>query len=82
MKLIVCKYNRFCGELRVTNTVQNFGQTKKEPIFKSRLDMGFEKQVSSILENIRPDRQTLLLSATFAKRVEKVARSWLRDPVR
>jgi hypothetical protein len=46
------------------------------------LDMGFEKQVHSILENIRPDRQTLLLSATFGKRVEKVARSWLRNPVR
>ncbi|KAL7539455.1 hypothetical protein ACHAXR_009301 [Thalassiosira sp. AJA248-18] len=46
------------------------------------LDMGFEKQVNSILENIRPDRQTLLLSATFGKRVEKVARSWLRNPVR
>lgn len=36
------------------------------------LSMGFEKQVNSILENIRPDRQTLLLSATFGKRVEKV----------
>ncbi|KAL7544287.1 hypothetical protein ACHAWF_007671 [Thalassiosira exigua] len=46
------------------------------------LDMGFEKQVSSILENVRPDRQTLLLSATFGKRVERVARGWLRDPVR
>lgn len=46
------------------------------------LSMGFEKQVTSILENIRPDRQTLLLSATFGKRVEKVARSWLRNPVR
>lgn len=46
------------------------------------LDMGFEKQVHSILENIRPDRQTLLLSATFGKRIEKVARSWLRNPVR
>lgn len=46
------------------------------------LDMGFEKQVTSILEHIRPDRQTLLLSATFGKRVEKVARSWLRNPVR
>lgn len=47
------------------------------------LDMGFEKQVNSILGNIRPDRQTLLLSATFGKRVEKVARSWLRsNPVR
>jgi ATP-dependent RNA helicase DDX42 len=46
------------------------------------LDMGFEKQVSSILENIRPDRQTLLLSATFGKRVERVARGWLKNPVR
>ena len=44
--------------------------------------MGFEKQVSSILGNIRPDRQTLLLSATFGKRVERVARSWLQDSVR
>ena len=46
------------------------------------LDMGFENQVSSILGNIRPDRQTLLLSATFGKRVEKVARGWLKNPVR
>merc|ERR1711862_379010 len=46
------------------------------------LSMGFEKQVTSILENIRPDRQTLLLSATFGKRVERVARNWLRNPVR
>mmetsp|Transcript_20713 Transcript_20713/g.39195 ORF Transcript_20713/g.39195 Transcript_20713/m.39195 type:complete len:448 (+) Transcript_20713:375-1718(+) len=46
------------------------------------LDMGFEKQIGSLLEGVRPDRQTLMLSATFGKRVEKVARSWLRDPVR
>ena len=46
------------------------------------LDMGFEKQISSILENVRPDRQMLFLSATFGKRVERVARSWLRNPVR
>jgi superfamily II DNA/RNA helicase len=52
------------------------------PIADKMLDMGFERQVNSILENIRPDRQTLLLSATFGKRVEKVARGWLRNPVR
>jgi len=46
------------------------------------LDMGFEKQIGSLLEGVRPDRQTLMLSATFGKRVEKVARSWLKDPVR
>ena len=36
-------------------------------------DLGFEPQVRSILSNVRPDRQTLLFSATFAKRVEKLA---------
>ena len=46
------------------------------------LTMGFEKQVTSILGNIRPDRQTLMLSATFGKRVEMVARGWLNNPVR
>jgi superfamily II DNA/RNA helicase len=46
------------------------------------LSMGFEKQVESILGNVRGDRQTLLLSATFGKRVERVARGWLNDPVR
>ena len=46
------------------------------------LDMGFEKQVTSIMENVRPDRQTMLLSATFGRRVEGVARRWLRNPVR
>ncbi len=46
------------------------------------LDMGFEKQVGCILDSIRPDRQTLMFSATFGKRVERVAQSWLNDPVR
>ena len=31
---------------------------------------------------MRPDRQTLLFSATFRKRIERLARDILRDPVR
>jgi ATP-dependent RNA helicase DDX42 len=46
------------------------------------LDMGFEKQVACILDNVRPDRQTFMFSATFGKRVERVAKGWLNDPVR
>ena len=46
------------------------------------LSMGFEKQVQSILANVRPDRQTLMFSATLGRRVEKVAKQWLSDPVR
>ena len=41
------------------------------------LSMGFEKQVTSIMENVRPDRQTLMFSATLGRRVEKVAKQWL-----
>ena len=46
------------------------------------LSMGFEKQVTSILANVRPDRQTLMFSATLGRRVEKVAKQWLSNPVR
>ncbi|KAG0216252.1 ATP-dependent RNA helicase ddx42 [Mortierella sp. GBA30] len=45
-------------------------------------DFGFEPQVRSICDNIRPDRQTLLFSATFQKRVERLAREVMTDPVR
>lgn len=45
-------------------------------------DMGFEPQVRSIADHVRPDRQTLMFSATFRKRVEKVARDILTDPLR
>ncbi|XP_037076122.1 ATP-dependent RNA helicase DDX42-like [Pollicipes pollicipes] len=41
-----------------------------------------EPQVRSICDHVRPDRQTLLFSATFKKRVEKLARDVLTDPVR
>ncbi|KAK6166936.1 hypothetical protein SNE40_023532 [Patella caerulea] len=45
-------------------------------------DMGFEPQVRSIANHVRPTRQTLLFSATFRKRIEKLARDILGDPVR
>lgn len=45
-------------------------------------DMGFEPQVRSICDHVRPDRQTLLFSATFKRKVEKLARDVLTDPVR
>lgn len=41
-----------------------------------------EPQVRSICNHVRPDRQTLLFSATFKKKVEKLARDVLTDPIR
>jgi len=45
-------------------------------------DLGFEAQLHSVLGQIRPDRQTLLFSATFKRKVEKLANEVLQDPVR
>ena len=41
-----------------------------------------EPQVRSIANHVRPDRQTLLFSATFRRRVERLARDILTDPIR
>ncbi len=41
-------------------------------------DMGFEPQVMNIVNNIRPDRQTVLFSATFPKQMESLARKVLK----
>ena len=40
-------------------------------------DMGFEPQITRIVANIRPDRQTVMFSATFPKQVEVLARQVL-----
>jgi len=45
------------------------------------LDMGFEPQIRKILEQIRPDRQTLMWSATWPKEVQQLARDFLVDPI-
>ncbi|KAL9290823.1 DEAD-box ATP-dependent RNA helicase 45 [Arabidopsis thaliana] len=44
-------------------------------------DMGFEPQITRIVQNIRPDRQTVLFSATFPRQVETLARKVLNKPV-
>jgi len=46
------------------------------------LQMGFEYQVRSIVENVRPSRQTLFFSATFPPKIERLARDLLQQPVR
>lgn len=44
------------------------------------LDMGFEPQIRKIVSQIRPDRQTLMWSATWPKEVQKMASDFLHDP--
>jgi ATP-dependent RNA helicase DDX46/PRP5 len=44
-------------------------------------DMGFEPQIMKVIANIRPDRQTVLFSATFPRQMEALARKTLQRPV-
>lgn len=46
------------------------------------LNMDFEKEVDKILEQIPRDRRTYLFSATMTKKVVKLQRASLKDPVR
>jgi ATP-dependent RNA helicase DDX5/DBP2 len=43
------------------------------------LDMGFEPQIRKIIGQIRPDRQTLMWSATWPKEVRAMASDFLTD---
>ncbi|KAL8304594.1 hypothetical protein RB597_004278 [Gaeumannomyces tritici] len=43
------------------------------------LDMGFEPQIRKIIGQIRPDRQTLMWSATWPKEVRNLASDFLND---
>ncbi|XP_011609658.1 probable ATP-dependent RNA helicase DDX46 [Takifugu rubripes] len=44
-------------------------------------DMGFEPQVMRIVDSVRPDRQTVMFSATFPRAMEALARRILNKPI-
>lgn len=43
------------------------------------LDMGFEPQIRKIIDQIRPDKQMLMFSATWPKEVQQLAREFAAD---
>lgn len=45
------------------------------------LDMGFEPQIRKLLLDIRPDRQTIMTSATWPPGVRRLAQSYMKNPV-
>ncbi|XP_035982518.1 probable ATP-dependent RNA helicase DDX43 isoform X2 [Fundulus heteroclitus] len=45
------------------------------------LDMGFEPQILKILLDIRPDRQTVMTSATWPTGVRRLSKSYLKNPI-
>ncbi|XP_063431637.1 ATP-dependent RNA helicase glh-1-like isoform X9 [Mytilus trossulus] len=45
------------------------------------LDMGFEPEIKKILLDIRPDRQTVMTSATWPEGVRRLGGQYLKDPI-
>ncbi|KAJ5827418.1 Helicase C-terminal [Penicillium robsamsonii] len=71
--LLAANQGRVLNLRRVTYVVLDEGDRM--------FDMGFGPQVVKIMESIRPDRQTVLFSATFPKSMEALARKTLNQPV-
>jgi len=46
------------------------------------LDMGFEEEIRKICELVKPDRQTLMFSATWPPEVEELASSFTNNAVK
>ncbi|MDX2677358.1 DEAD/DEAH box helicase [Streptomyces sp. NY05-11A] len=44
-------------------------------------DMGFMPQVTQLLDQVRPDGQRMLFSATLDRNVDRLVRNYLHDPV-
>ncbi|XP_036126073.1 DEAD box protein 53 [Molossus molossus] len=45
------------------------------------LDLGFEHQIMKVLLDVRPDRQTVMTSATWPDTIRRLAQSYLKDPM-
>ncbi|KAL0924043.1 hypothetical protein M5K25_004847 [Dendrobium thyrsiflorum] len=83
-EIVVCTPGRMIDILctsagKITNLrkVTYFVMDEADRMF----DMGFEPQITRIVQNTRPDRQTVLFSATFPRQVEILARKVLNKPV-
>ena len=45
------------------------------------LDMGFEPQIKKIMLDVRPNRQTVMMSATWPQSVRRLATTYMEDPM-
>ncbi|XP_078509397.1 putative ATP-dependent RNA helicase DDX46 isoform X2 [Lissotriton helveticus] len=83
-EIIVCTPGRMIDMLAANNgRVTNLRRATYVVLDEAdrMFDMGFEPQVMRIVDNIRPDRQTVMFSATFPRAMEALARRILNKPI-
>ncbi len=78
--IIVATPGRLCDHLERGNVWLDFIQCLIFDEADRMLEMGFSKQIDMITEQIPKQRQTLMLSATFAPAVEKLAKKAMNNP--
>ena len=83
-EIVVCTPGRMIDMLSVNSgRVTNLRRTTYIVLDEAdrMFDMGFEPQVMRIIGNVRPDRQTVMFSATFPRQMEALARKILTKPI-
>ena len=83
-EIIVCTPGRMIDMLAANNgRVTNLRRVTYIVLDEAdrMFDMGFEPQVMRIIGNVRPDRQTVMFSATFPRQMEALARKILNKPI-
>jgi len=81
VEVLVATPGRLLDHLQSKNT--SLGQVQCVVLDEAdrMLDMGFLPDISRILQQLPPDRQSLMFSATFSEEIKRLAANFLREPV-
>lgn len=81
-EVVICTPGRMIDVLTLSNgKITNLNRVTFVVIDEAdrMFDMGFGPQIGKIIANVRPDRQTVMFSATFPKNVEGLARKLIQN---
>uniref|UniRef100_A0A667IWZ6 RNA helicase n=1 Tax=Lynx canadensis TaxID=61383 RepID=A0A667IWZ6_LYNCA len=83
-EIIVCTPSRMIDMLAANSGwITNLGRVTYVVLDQAdrMFDMGFEPQVMRIVDNVHPDQQTVMFSATFPRAMASLARRILSKPI-